>query len=832
MINQIPMIILSQEKNIKSISKVQTMFKSYLKISFRHLWQNKLYSAINVMGLAAGITCMLLAVLYVKDEQSFDTFHTHNPDLFRITTNIIPNKGDKLQNIGGTGQVQGPAFKNEVPEVQQFVRVMGGDIFGDVVGADKTLHLQQLFVDENFFDIFSFELLHGSAKTVLKDINNVVITESTALKFFNSLNVIGKQLQLDADPSAKRLGKPMIITGVVKDQPKNSSIRFDMLLPLKFIQLSFDDTNWLNAYLGTFVVLRPGADIRVVAQKFNQVFAAYAKEQVAENKKSFGYDRQISYGLQRITDIHLQPLYNSRGSREGGVINGSNPVFSYLFLGIAIFILLMAGINFINISIANSLKRAKEVGVRKITGSSQIQIILQFLVESALLCLAAFALAVLITNLSLPLFNQLTGKQILRAEALDKQLVFYGAIIIMMIVLLTGLYPAYILSNFKPSQALYNKQKLTGRNVFGKSLVVVQFSLAVFFVIATITYYNQMDYVRTKDLGYNPYQIIRSNIPGNRETKPIQEFLRNELAKEPSIEQISFGGDRSFTVDAAIGDNHIQVMNKVIDENYLPVMEIQLKAGRNFSTAFQTDKTNGVIVNEAFVKVAGLKAALGTNIILTDGPEKETKTIIGVVKDYHFGSLKERIQPMVMTMSDWLGNNILVKFEKSKQNEAMIAWAEAYKRAMPQAIFQSGFLDEINEKEYLQEERWQKVTSIAAVLSILICCLGLFGLSHLATHQRTKEIGIRKVLGASVFHLASLLSKDFLKLVFIANAIAFPIAWWAANRWLQEYAYHIEVKGWVFGVAGTSAVVIALLTVSFQAIKAAVANPVKSLRTE
>ncbi len=808
------------------------MLNSDIKISFRHLWHNKLYSAINITGLAAGVTCMLLAVLYVKDEQSFDAFHKHNPNLYRITTNLITNKGDKLQTIGGTGQVQGPAFKSAVPEIQQYVRIMGGDIFGDVIGGDKTLHLQQLFVDENFFSIFSFDLLHGNALTVLRDINNVVITESTALKFFNSLDVVGKQLQLDADPSAKRLGKPMIITGVVKDLPKNSSIQFDILLPLKFMQLSFDDTNWLNAYLGTFVVLHPGADIKAVAQKFNRVFASNAKEQVAENKKSFGYDRQISYGLQRITDIHLNPLYNSRGSREGGVINGSNPVFSYVFLGIAVFILLMAGINFINISIANSLKRAKEVGVRKITGSNQIQIILQFLIESALLCLAAFTLSVVITNFFLPLFNELTGKQILLAEALDKQLVFYGTVIFIMIVLLTGFYPAFILSNFKPSQVLYNKQKLTGRNVFGKSLVVLQFSLAVFLVIATITYYNQMNYVRTKDLGYNPYQIIRSYIPGNRDTKPIYEFLRNELAKEPSIKQISFGGGRSFTVDAAIGDNHIQAMNKVIDESYLPVMEIQLKTGRNFSAALQTDKTNGAIVNEAFTKAAGLKSPLGTNIFLSDGPDKETKTIIGVVKDYHFGSLKERIQPMVMTMSDWLGNDILVKFEKSKQKEAMLAWANAYKKAMPEAVFQSGFLDEINAKEYLQEQRWQKVVSIAAMLSIVICCLGLFGLSHLATHQRTKEIGIRKVLGASVTQIVTLLSKNFIQLVLIAFTIAAPASWLVMNKWLQDFAYRINMEWWIFLAAGLSALFIALFTISFQAIKAAVANPVKSLRTE
>jgi putative ABC transport system permease protein len=343
---------------------------TFLKISFRHLWKDRLYAVINIVGLATGITCILLAVLYWKDERSFDSFHKNNANLYRVTTTLVENKGGNAETIGGTGQVQGSAFKHEVPEVKSYVRILGGDIYSDVAAENKSLHLQPLFVDDNFFDVFTFHLLRGNPKTVLSDISSVVITESTAKKFFNSIDVVGKLLRMDADPSFEKLGKPLIISGVVADPPKNSSLQFDALFTFKFMHLSFEDENWLNAYLGTFVVLHPNADIHLAEQKFNKIYAFHSKEQLAENFKTYGldYDPQISYGLQPMTDIHLNPLQRTGGNAEGGIINGSSPVFSYMFIGIALFILLMASINFINISIANSLKRAKEVGVRKIAG--------------------------------------------------------------------------------------------------------------------------------------------------------------------------------------------------------------------------------------------------------------------------------------------------------------------------------------------------------------------------------------------------------------------------------------------------------------------------------
>lgn len=805
--------------------------RTFLKISFRHLWQSRLYSAISIIGLATGITCMLLAVLYWKDERSFDNFHKNSPNLYRITTTLLENKGSGAERVGGTGQVQGPAFKDALPQVKSFVRVMGGDIFTDVAIDNKSLRLRPLFVDDNFFDVFTYKMLRGDPGKVLTDINAVVITESTAKKFFNSIDVVGKLLQVDADPSFQRLGKPMMIAGVMEDPAKNSSLQFDLLFTFKFMQLSFEDNNWLNAYLGTFVVLRPDANKYLVEQQFDKIYTSHAKEQLVERFKTYGYAPTITYGLQPITDIHLDPLQHSGGNSENGIINGSNPVYSYIFLGIAIFILLMAAINFVNISIANSLKRAKEVGVRKIAGGSKMQIILQFLNESAILCFLAFLLSMLLLDITLPLFNNVTGKQLLLSESLDVKLLVYFIIILLTITLLTGLYPAWILSNFKPSEVLYNKQKLSGGSLLGRSLVVFQFALAVFLLIATIIYYGQMDFIRTKDLGYNPNQIIRTAIGGNRDYKTVTGFFKNELAKEPSIKMVSFGNDGN-PEDMFVNDRKLKAQYKNIDEHFLSILEIPLKAGRNLSPAVPTDAEGAVIVNEAFVKESGLHDPIGKSILINMHYDSAVKVIKGVVKDFHFSSLREPIKPAVLYLGKSPEGGIWVKFEKLKQQEAMAALARTYKKIMPGAVYQYNFLDELNARQYQQEQRWQNVISAATVISLVICCLGLLGLAHLSAGRRIKEVGIRKVLGASVMQVVVLLSRDFLKLVVIAFVIAAPVSWMAMHNWLQDFAYRINIGPGIFLIAGLLSIVIALIAVSSQAIKAALANPVKNLRTE
>ncbi len=597
-------------------------------------------------------------------------FTKKGENIYRVLTSRTDDKGNR-GTVAGTGQPQGPAFKEAVPEIADYTRLMGGDIKGDVIANNKTLNLQMLFVDESFFNIFSFPLLRGDPSTALKDISSVVITETIARKYFNSIDVIGKTLNSDADPSAQRLGKPLMITGVAKDIPKNSSIRFEILFPLRFMQLSFTDTTWLNQYLGTFLILKPGADIEKVSQKFNHVYAVHAKQQVDQNKKLYNHDPKISYSLQHITDMHLNPKLTGPW-REGGIVNESNPVFSWLFLGIALFILFMATVNFINISIAGSLKRAKEVGVRKITGGSKKQIIFQFLFESAIVCLAAFLVAIFLTNISLPLFNELVKKQLVFSEEMGIQLLGWLAGILLLIILLTGFYPAYVLSAFKPKEVLYNKQKLSGRNLFGRSLVVVQFSLAVFFIISTIIYYRQMDFIRTKDLGYEPYQVVRTNIRGNREYKPVQDILRYELTKDPSIKYISFGADGQLD-DVKLGDKTIEALHEVIDEYRLPAMQIKLKSGRNISSAIPSDKHHAVIVNEAFVKAAGLESPLGAQVYTSDRYDKELKTIVGVIEDFHSGSLREPIKPMVMLVCDWDSYGIWIRVAKQNQQRALKA---------------------------------------------------------------------------------------------------------------------------------------------------------------
>lgn len=804
------------------------MFFIYLKTSFRHLWQSRLYSLINILGLATGITAMLLAILFWKDEDSFDRFHKNNPHLYRITTTLAESKEAKVRTLGGTGQVQGPAFKAAIPELKSYTRVMGGDLYNDVVVNNRTLKVQALYVDSNFLEVFTFPVLKGDPKTALDGISSIVITESTAKKLFNSTDMVGKLLNLDANPSFEQLGKPLMITAVVTDPPKTSSLQFDALHPFAFMELAFRDNAWLNAYLGTFIVLDANADVQQVISKFNRIYALHAGEQLAANIKTYGYDPQISYGLQPITDIHFNPLMVPNSNAEAGVNNGSDPVYSIIFFVISAFILVMASINFINISIAGSLRRSKEVAVRKISGGSKQQIIMQFLIESAILCLMAFLFAVIIMQTLLPLFNTLTGKQMYFRDSLSVTVLFYFSLLLLIIIGLTAIYPAFILSNFKPAEVLYNKPLRSGSNFFGRGLVVVQFIPAIFLLIAALIYYEQMSFVRTKDLGYNPENIIRTAIYGDRDYKTTAEFLKNELAKETSIKMISFG-NTGYKFQLQVNRRNIEAIHKTIDENYLPVMEIPLIAGKNISVSSEKD---GAIVNETFVKDAGLEYPIGTRINLGEYYDHKVKIITGVVKDYHFGSLRDNIRPVVMFKFSMQEGEMWVKVEKTKVKDAVAKLETAYRKAMPSSIFQYNFLDELNAREYREELRWQKVISIATLMSFLICCLGLFGLAHLATYRRVKEIGIRKVLGATVTQIIMLLSGNFLKMVLIAFVFAAPVAWIAMSKWLQDFAYRIQPGPGMFITTGFMTVGIAVIAVIFQSLKAALDNPVKSLRTE
>jgi putative ABC transport system permease protein len=434
-------------------------------------------------------------------------------------------------------------------------------------------------------------------------------------------------------------------------------------------------------------------------------------------------------------------------------------------------------------------------------------------------------------SLFLPLFNDLTGKHLLLANAFDARLLAWLIVLLATIILLTGLYPALILSDFKPAEILYNRQKFLGKNFFGKMLIVVQFSLVVFLLIASIVYNSQMQYVHTKDLGYDPSQIIKIDISGDRDYRTLPHYLKNELAKEPAIRYVSFDND-GYTNDIEVEGKVFKASHRTIDENFLATLDITLIKGGNFDSANVADKNNGVLVNEAFLRAVGTEDAIGKRVNLNPGLDSTVKIIIGVVKDFHFGSLREPILPMVMYTGNDHDGSLFVKLDRRAKQRGISTVERVFKSAMPNTAFQYQFLDQLNARQYLQDRRWQKIMNIATLLSFLVCCLGLFGLAHLSAGRRVKEIGVRKVLGASVSQIVSVLSLDFLKLITIAFVVAAPAAWMVMNSWLQEFAYRINISWWMFALAGALVVIIALITVSLQAIKAAVANPVRSLRTE
>lgn len=802
------------------------MFKTFLKIAARQLWQGRLYAIINVTGLAVGTACMLFAAIYLTDEHSFDRFHRNNPHLYRITS-TYHERGEFISS-GGTGQVQGPAFQARMPEITHYARVMGGEIYGDVRHNHNAFKLQLLFVDASFFDVFTFPLLQGNAHTALQNVNSVVITRRTALKFFNRTDVVGELLHMDADPSAMRIGKPLVITGIAEDPPVNSSVQFDILFPFEFMKVSFDDASWLNAYLGTFVVLRPDALPGQVTRKFNRI----AEELSQTQRKDHPEASPITYGLQKFTDIHLnsQAIPNQNG--ESGIVNTSRPVYAYIFIGMAGFILLMASINFINIHIASSMKRAKEVGIRKATGSGRGAIIVQFIGESAILVGIAMILALCLVVLLLPAFNHLSQKQIALPQLWSPALAGWLAFIFLANIACAAFYPAWLISRLTPVETLYSKTRLAGRNPAGNVLMVFQFAMAVLLGIASVVFYRQMHFIRSKNLGYNPDQIVKIAIQGVRDVQQVHTRFQNELVNDPAFRAISLAGEFGNR-DVVVKGQKMLANVRTVDADYLPMLEMKLLQGRNFSRAFASDATFGVLVNEAFVKKAGITDPVGKTLVPDDYFGKQGLTILGVVGDFHFNSLKERIGPMVMPMSTHYGGGELwIKIAQNREHYAVRKLETTFRKILPDAVFEYTFLHDANARAYATELRWQKIITLATLVAVIVCSLGLFGLAHLAIAQRRRETGIRVVLGATGYDIALGFSKNFIRIIFIAILIASATGHYLMSAWLGHFAYHAGLPWWVYACAGAVALVLALLTVCAQALRAASADPVKVLRSE
>ena len=797
------------------------MLFNYFKITLRTLLRNKVYAIINITGLSIGLAAAMLIMLYTKDEVSYDRFHANNPNIYRVTSQWIKPDGSLDHKDGNTGDFQGPKFKESIPEIQAFVRVQSE--YKDIRSKNDIKGYEMLRVDPNFFSVFSFPFLSGNPKNALQKPNAIVISEEMAKKFFNTTDVLGKTIELKNNDKFE----PYQITGVTPKCPQNSSIKFDFLLPKLVDAKEYtNNENWFNFFQNTFVLLHPKANVQQVEAKMRQVYEADSKQAAQEMLVKYGIKEKVVYLLQPLLAMHL----STDLAANNGLVDASNPMYSYILTGIALFILLIACINFVNLTIARSLKRAKEIGVRKVVGSNRNQLILQFLGESFLLSFVAFIFAIFLVESALPIFNQLSNKALSLSYLFDLKLVIGYVVIFIITALLSGFYPAFVLAGFHPVQTLYGRFSFSGKNYLQKSLVVLQFGLASFLIIATLTISLQFNYLINKDLGYDDTNVILVNTGQNISRLRAASF-KEQLLKNPNIIQVApKNGGFWGTIAKVNGQTEISFAYETIDEDYLPLYKIPMVKGRNFSKDF-ADSTSSVIVNEAFVKKAGWKNPIG-QVVDFWYRENERYKVVGVVKDYHFDALTQEIKPQLFTAKSNGFGMVHIKIQPKSESACLAHIEKTFKSFFPTNAYSYKFKDLENEKAYESEDKWKQMMLFGAILTIFISCIGLFGLATLSAEKRNKEVGIRKVMGASVASITTLLSVDFLKLVVISFVFAFPAAWYAMQQWLEKYPYRTEISIWIFVGTAILTSLIALLTVGWQSIKAALMNPVKSLKSE
>ncbi len=795
------------------------MFRNYLKIAVRHLRRHKFISFINIIGLTLGLTSCLLILAYFMDELKYDKYHKNADRLYRIALDYKWKTGE-MHTATTSGPIA-PLLKKSFPEIEHTVRFFAeGTEFIKTNG--EPLEVSPVFTENSFFKVFSYDFIYGDPNTALSEPNSIVLTESTARKLF------GDPL-LGAGKLITYLNRqPQKIMGIIKDVPRQSHFSFDVAGVL--------DTraDYVNAFqnfsLYTYVLLKKRTNPVNLQKRLN----AYITKEVNDPGAAIGLP------LQPITSIHLHShLANELGA------NG-NIQYLYIFFSVAGIILLLACINYINLATAQSIKRAKEVGIRKVMGSARWQLIFQFFTESLLLVLCASALSLLLMEMVSPVLKQIAGKEI---SIWTNGWPFVTGLMVLITLgvgLLSGAYPAIFLSRFKPITVLKGVfSKNPSNNFFKSSLVVFQFTISTTLIIFTWITYKQIGFATTTDLGFNKDQVVGIRVGYDLRTKNLQAF-KTQLMQYPGIAgsasttlplgNDNISGQGYFLEKDGQKPDHTSIGHFLgIDADYLTLMKIPLLEGRNFSSSITSDSAKSVIVNETLVKNAGWKNPIGKRVWYFTGEDKSTAEaqVIGVVKDFHTASLHKGIEPLIMNVSaKQQADNLFIKIKPGNAAAALAYIERTFKQFDNSNPFQFYFLDQNFAKQYKEDERKGNLFLLFTSLAILIACLGLFGLAAFTVEQRTKEIGIRKVLGASVQNLILLLSKDFLLLVFIAFIISIPIAWWVSNTWLQDFAYRVNMSWWMFAVAGLGALTVAFLTVGLQAFKTADESPVKSLRTE
>ena len=795
------------------------MFKNLIKISLRNIKKEKGYSFINILGLIIGITSCLFLVLYIIDELSYDNFHVEGEHVYRVVTNITEVDNEFTWAVA---QIPfAPTVKKDYPEVEQYARISGSGRMMFKKGTDNLYEEEFVYADSTTFELFTFKFIQGDPITRLYEPNSIVITKDIAIKYFNDTDVVGETL-IGEDLSLK-------VTGVIENIPKNTHINsIEAFMSWSTLQDFRREGNWGNFGVSTYIYCPSLADPIAFEEKLHEVYDNYC----AEIFEDLGID--FNYILQNIQDIHLHSKIGSEAESGGDI------AYVYIFSAVAFFILLIASINYMNLSTARSMKRAREVGIRKVMGSHRRQIIIQFLTESMIYTLISLLISVILVLALIPFYNDLLDKAISSDFLLNPVILVSLIGIVVFVAILSGSYPSFFLSSFKPVEVLkINSGSKGGSSIVRKLLVILQFGISVTMIISTWIVYDQLNYMREKDLGFDKDQVIRIGM-FTQEMRDKVEVLRNELKKSNSIVEV---GSATTSPGSGFGKNLINVENDEgemvergidlygIDYYYIPTLGFEILEGRNFSRDVSSDTSQAVIVTESMAKRMNWDNALGKKFQFGTSEEDPFVEVVGVIKDYHHSSLYEVIEPFLFYLR--LNNHIVhIKLNSDDISQALQEVEVAWKSVFPNRPLEYTFLDEEFEEQYANDQRRSVIFSIFSILTIVIACLGLLGLASFTTEQRTKEIGIRKVVGANIGTIVFMISKDFLILIGISIVLAIPIAYIFMDKWLQNFAYQTEINYITFVSAALLAIFITLSTISFHTIKAAISNPVKALREE
>ncbi len=816
------------------------MLQNFIKMAFRHMIRSKGFSAINILGLAVGIACCVLILMYVRNELSFDKYLGNSESIQRLA--LDRKYPERVRSYVVTPYSFAGAMKETFPEIKEVVRIFNFNGPGNapmLLNIDEQVFEEEnaMFVDTSFFNVFDFHLVRGEPSEVLVQPNSAVLTVATARRLFGDADPIGKTIKV---PNGQI---DLVVTGISEDVPVNSHFTYNILLSTNAPNFNFlQQPNFVNFACYTYLLMEEGASPASVEAGMDDFVTKHASGDILR-MSGLSYSEYLAAGhgyryfLQPLEDIYLHSNLEGELSPPGSMTR------IYIFTTIAFFILLIAIINFMNLSTAQATERAKEVGIRKTLGSVRGQLISQFMVEALLISVISTLLAIGVLYFLVPVFNDVSGKTFTLWQVVNWGSIPLFMMFAVLIGLLSGSYPAFVLSGFDPISVLKGKLISTKHGAWMRNgLVVFQFAISVVLIISTIVVYSQLQFIRNKELGFNKEQLLTLQRAGGLQTKT--EAFKDELLKLPQVTSVGAcnvmpGGTYAGLSFRKAGSNEPLVGNGVfVDEDFVESMEMELVAGRDFDERFADSAV--VVLNETAVRELGLTDPVGKRLSTNDfnlaqGGGTAYYEVIGVVKDYHFQSLHQTIAPVYIFLNNNPNgaNNLLTVRVRPGDAETSIAAIEGlWKQFMPDQPFSFTFLDNELQQLYIAEQVAQKIFGLFSVLAIFIACIGLLGLAAYLTQQRTKEIGIRKILGASIGNIIGLLSKDFLKLVLIALVIGIPLAWYAMDQWLTNFAYSIKLSWWIFAIAGLLAVSIAFLTVSYQSLRAAIANPIKSLRDE